>query len=308
MDRLTIDQVSSLVEMYEGWKFGRGLWGTDPVWVVNRRVRRPDSRYDRKKFFVYTKEAADLLGKDYVPYRESGKGDLAITDDGIVSELINRYNLNCGRRINFVFPWGKPFVASDIADPIYARPYLEGRAIHSSVPRTIGQWTMQKREYKEGIKLFCRLYFITGGDLNVEQCQEIARRFSSHGRRFIGSKQWLYKFVNKNPTLRQACYRVMNELLKKAGIGPEKVVDMMKKTFDKAEELEDVAEMRRMSTHFWDIHDKGGANASIIETSPLDELEGFYESASREMPLLMDPQSYTDVPEDEVPEIKPYDA
>jgi len=306
MGDLTRHHIESLVSMYEGWSFGRGLWGMDPVWVVNRRRKTESGRLRPFKFYVYTEEAAGLLGKDWVPYRESVKGDLAITDDGIVSELLGRYNLRDGNAVNYVFPWGKPIIRGDIPRPLHARPFLEKRAYHSTVPRSIGQWTMRKKEYQEGVKLFCRLYFITGGDLTPDQCQEVAKRFSHYGRRFIGGKEWLYKFINKNPTLRQACYRVMNELLAKAGITPEKVVGMMKKTFDKAEELEDVAEMRRMSQHFWDIHDRGGASQAIVETAPLAELEAFYQDAEDEMPLLMNPHRFVESSEEEVPEIKPF--
>jgi hypothetical protein len=232
--------------------------------LVNPLKKGVKREYYEREYVIFTQKEADKNKIKYKHWRECNPGDYGISDDGYVSVCLKRREYKKG--VNLVFPFGQAFSSTKSKFE-----YLPRRETGNFSNIGHKSW-MDQNKTRTQYRNFAKAYAIqfAAGSIDYEQ---LGRVFSADERMPAVKARLLLK----KPYVREMVEEELQKILTDGGITKEKVVEMLKSSFTKAEELDQPSNMLRAAENFMDIYGmkakdqpKGTMEAEIVSLSEIE--------------------------------------
>lgn len=214
--------------------------------ILRRRFRDK-----RTEFCVYSQAEADGVGIEYVPWREAGRGDWALSDDGYVGECLDvmgPYTNRIGKTARFmIFSYGKAFDY-----PSTKLNFLEHKATKSYGNVSTKDWATLEAMKKRG-KRFITAYvmnFMAGVPIDWEKLGLIYRP-DQEGKRPDRTAKHLFN----QEVFKEMIQQKMIEVFKGKEISEGEVIDMFLDALKQAKLNKDAKEIRMVAEDFRDMFD-----------------------------------------------------
>jgi len=249
-------------------------------------ILRRKFRGNEHKFHIYSQSEADDAGIDYLPWRDAGKGEWALSDDGYVAEcldIMGPYTNRQGLKARFmIFSFSKAFDY-----PSTKLNFIDSKTTRSYSTVSNRDWSNIEARSKRG-KRFITAYvmnFMAGVSIDWEKLGLIYRPDQA-GKDPARTAKHLFA----QEAFKKMIQQKMIEVFKAKNITEDDVIDMFKEALVVARANKDAKEIRMIAEDFRDMFDmnpkqipRGGEIPAHIEDAEMEEIQSDIDKAQIEL-------------------------